>query len=661
MQKKHLHRLLLILALTGCGDSQYSDVNPYLSDKNAVALSFARGASHAVMIFGQADFAPAPKSTAPEPFVFRVHPHTGGSWIGGVHVDGFDRDAVRVSRTLNSLVLEDTTSGLQYVATALPSGEGIAFYLEGEAYSSVQFSLSHTLKDTLFLSGFKAGDRESYQLEDSTYFALAAAPDFTDDFKGHGFGFELRHELGEGRRRQVVVAFSDDAERAREVAHLYRGMTRKKLEQAVRDSLAAQLAFSLHTGDERTNEAFALLAAALANSGTRVSTSTPSETEEGASMARALFLASREAPRTATSTEATSLSHRIRWGSEAYRAALEYGAIDEDALKTLTREVLAEVAKLGGEYSGDLFVVGDEAVGDTLLRLAMAHVRYAALQTLCADISFYRGDRDAEGNFRKEANRAAKNARRFFTQAGRVYEATHAVADSALRTPLEAFFAESDTVESGLTILEIMAVDPPDSLQYVHAGAHYGFNFLAEKPASVIPSALDGFAWQRWTAHRFANDYKITQTPDLDSLLSLLLEGPMPGTLTGDPGHDGEPSLAVMAAAFQNLAELYLGVHPNWLQRRVEILPRPPQQWGRTAARIPISTGFIHLDFDFDNGAAYVSTSGLKSKLDVIFGYPLPTGGFVRTQFALSPDEPRVRIRMERDSENRVKLNVKED
>lgn len=225
---------------------------------------------------------------------------------------------------------------------------------------------------------------------------------------------------------------------------------------------------------------------------------------------------------------------------------------------------------------------------------------------------------------------------------------------------LEMFFAESDSEEADITITVTAASNPPDTLRYVREGAFYGFTWLAERPSAIIPDSLDGFIWQKWTAYRFAGDYSITQTPDLDSLISLLLQGPLPGALTTDPGHGGEPSLPVMAAAFQNFAELYLGFQPDWLRQRVDILPRPPQTWGHTVARVPLGPGFLHLDFDFENSRAVVSIRDFEGKLDVFFGYPLPSGGFVRTQFALSPAEPRVRIKMVRDSENRVKLNVKE-
>jgi hypothetical protein len=193
----------------------------------------------------------------------------------------------------------------------------------------------------------------------------------------------------------------------------------------------------------------------------------------------------------------------------------------------------------------------------------------------------------------------------------------------------------------------------------VQSGAHYGFSWISEKPTSLIPAAMDGFSWQKWTAFRFANNYKIIETPDLDSTFKLLLDGPLPGTLSDDPGRGGEPSLAVMGAAFENLAVLYLGYHPNWMQHRVDLEPRQPQVWGHTVARLPFGPGFLHLDYNFANEYAAVGISDLNAHVDVFFGFPLPTGGFTRTQFVLSPEQPRCRVWLKRDSENRVKLDVK--
>ena len=72
----------------------------------------------------------------------------------------------------------------------------------------------------------------------------------------------------------------------------------------------------------------------------------------------------------------------------------------------------------------------------------------------------------------------------------------------------------------------------------------------------------------------------------------------------------------------------------------MDLEPRPPQSWGHTKARIPFGSGFILLDYDFENSKAIIAMQGIDGKLDVFFGCPLPTGGFARTQFALSEDAP---------------------
>ncbi len=658
MQTKHLHVLLPILLLIGCGSEKFSSDNPYLHDTKTVELSFPDAASDPVMCFGEVDLAVAPQSEAGDPFSIQMHPQTGGRWIGGLKVDGFNFDAAKVSRTLSSLVIDDSTSNWRYAASALPGGSGVAFYLEGEVYTDVRFTLAPAIKDTLFLRGFKGDRVETYLLEDSSYLAVTSAPSFADKSEARGLGFEMHRRLKDGKKRQVILAFAPTANRAKEIASTYRGMTRDKLERAARDTLAQDIAFSLRTDDDRTNEAFALLSAALVNAENRVSLGSHAQIEDGAAATCGLFLASGDRPTIAFATDRKTQSLRVRWGSAAYRDALIYGMADDDSLKNASLAVLEDVASLSGEYAKDLLALDPEVAGDTLQRLAEAHVRYAELLTLCGDISVARGDRDAEANFRREALRAAKNGRRFFREAGALYRQDQDGGGLEDPLALPAPEEEADSEDVALTLPATGSGNPPDTLRYARTGARYGFSWLAERPQELMRTTLDGYTWQKWTAQRFADDLKVTQTPDLDSLLTMLLQSPVPGVLTADPAHDGEPSLAVMAVSLENLSELYLGVHPNWMQHRVDVLPRPPQRWGKTAARVPFGTGFLILEYDFENSVAYVGMKGIERQLDIFFGYPLPTGGFSRTQFALSPDEPRMEIKMSRDSENRVKLDV---
>ena len=572
-------------------------------------------------------------------------------------VPGFDYDNARVKRTLTRLMIEDTVAGLKYVVVPLPHGSGVVFYLEGETYSAVAFHLARTPKDTLFLNAKKVDGVEQYLLEDSSYLAIAPASGFADEFETSGIGSFLQRELKNGKRH-VVLAFDRDARRARQVAETYVKMKREQLENAVLDSLASILAFSLMTEDDETNRAFAVLSASLANAQPQLGLNSPAEIEQAAACATGMFLASRARTNVAFgSNRAKNLSPRVRWGPGAYRAALFYGMAAEDSLKRVSLDVLANAAKLHGEQAENLFVLGDDAVSDTLMKLAIAHIRYAEILNLCADIAAARGDRGAETSYRRDSGTAYKSARRYFAGSKSYYRSLPPEQELTLTEKMSALEAELDDVE--LMLSDERLVPPPDTALYVSAGAHYGFSWLAEKPSAILPESLDGYTWQKWTAYRFGNDYKVTQTPDLDSTIAVLLHGPLPGALTENPGVGGEPSLPVMAAAYENLAELYLGFRPNWLIRRVDLEPRPPQSWGHTKARIPFGSGFILLDYDFENSKAIIAMQGIDGKLDVFFGCPLPTGGFARTQFALSEDAPKVRIRAERDIENRVKLSVK--
>lgn len=659
MQKKHLHGLLLILLLIGCGGPKFSEESPYLAEKKALEVGFEGKLPAPVMLWGPVELRTTNPSQYSEPFAFHVFPYSERAWIGGLEVEGFDRKVARVKRSLTSLIIEDSVAGLRTIAMPLPHGAGVAFYLEGETYSLVTFHLSQGSKDTVFLRQREAGAVEQYQYGEA-HVAILASPAFEGESADETQG--VARSLKEGKRRQVVVAVDRTANGARALAEAYGGLKRAELEAAVVDSLRSELAFSLHTEDANTNRAFALLAAALAEAAPRVNMQHRLSPENIARLTPALFLASRARPSLVFAPgSAKEMSQRVRWGLEAYRAAVQYGMADTDSLKEAALRVLTETARLHEEYSSNLFALGDETIPDTLLRLAVAHVQYAELQALCGDISLARGDREAELSYRADAARAAKNARRYFDEAGRLYRAaqlgTKPAPDKYALAP-----ADPDSVDDPeeLVIGGVNFALPPDTLRFVQAGAHYGFAWIAEKPAQLVPPEIDGYSWQKWVASRFATDYKVTQTPDLDSTIKLLLEGPLPGTLTESPGHDGEPSLASMGAAFENLAGLYLGYHPQWMQHRVDLEPRPPQTWEHTAARVPFGPGFIHLDYDFANEVAFVGISGLDSRVDVFFGFPLPTGGFTRTQFVLSPEEPKVKIRLHRDSDNRIKLAVKE-
>jgi hypothetical protein len=89
----------------------------------------------------------------------------------------------------------------------------------------------------------------------------------------------------------------------------------------------------------------------------------------------------------------------------------------------------------------------------------------------------------------------------------------------------------------------------------------------------------------------------------------------------------------------------------------VDIEPRLPESWGHTTARVPFSDGFILLEYDFAREFAIVGAAGLSDPLEVFFGYPLETAGYLRTQFVLQPGDHPMRINLEHKAENRLDLN----
>ncbi|MDD5087750.1 MAG: hypothetical protein PHI18_02990, partial [bacterium] len=190
----------------------------------------------------------------------------------------------------------------------------------------------------------------------------------------------------------------------------------------------------------------------------------------------------------------------------------------------------------------------------------------------------------------------------------------------------------------------------PDTLLLLRLGADYGFPWIADRPATFWTSELqpDGFLWQKWLVWRFRDDLKIQQTPDFDSLTALLLNGAWPGPLPDD----------ALAAAFQNLAELYLGIRPAATIGRVEIEPRLPAGWGKTRARVPYERGAIEVTYAFADDYADVGMADVSHELAVFFAYPLANGGFLRTQFSLVPGKHPQRIKLRRESDNRYRLET---
>jgi hypothetical protein len=318
--------------------------------------------------------------------------------------------------------------------------------------------------------------------------------------------------------------------------------------------------------------------------------------------------------------------------------------------------VVAGLSSLQRDYaSGDMEVLSDWTNKDELMRLAVAHVQLADLMTVGEEISLAQGEHEAQGAYRKEALRARRTARRLFTESVRQYRGLPESKQEKLTEVLDS----TDTEDFPEPPLPVFSATFPDTSLFLLAGARYGFNWLDDRPELFWNPRLGvgAFVWQRWTAHRLRSDVALKRTADYDSLLSYLLNGGIPGVLTPRPRVPDEPSLPAMAAAFQNLAEVYLGVRPDAFRHRVDIEPRLPESWGHTTARVPFSDGFLLLEYDFAREFAIVGAAGLSDPLEVFFGYPLETAGYLRTQFVLQPGDHPMRINLEHKAENRLDLN----
>jgi hypothetical protein len=380
-------------------------------------------------------------------------------------------------------------------------------------------------------------------------------------------------------------------------------------------------------------------------------------------LARARWLTTREAPNLLYDPGSGyfSLDDRVRWAERAFAETFDYGMVGRDSLSDLLYSTLASLSHLQAEYVGSSpEILEDNLAPDSLTDLASAQIRYAALMTLGERLCIARGDYDGEITYRRDAARAYKAARAKFEAAGEHYWSAETRSQIM---HLDEFGDIRVWNELELNADEIARREgpPPDTLAYLETGARYGFNWLSTKPRELMiaEALLDGYIWQRWTAFRFRDSLALVETPDLDSLIALLFDGPVPGVLTQIPTRGGPPSLVVMSAMLENLAELYLGVQPDMLTRKVTIEPRLPAKWGHTMARVPMGEGYVHLDYDFEHNRAAISTSGIADSVTVFFGYPLKTGSWARTQFALTETAPEQVVTAEIDSENRVRLILK--
>ncbi|MBU0508414.1 hypothetical protein KKH27_06210 [bacterium] len=666
MQKLQLHLLLLILLVAGCASSERDAQNPSLSGKSKLSLIIA-DTSRASLQLGPARLDVPPGSVAALrlqqgdiPAPWRLH-----WWTNELPLY---RESQRVTRSLISLIVADTAAGTTEQAVLLPGGRGLAYAVFGRSLDTLSISIAC---DSLALRTIPLHKHRSRtwtaDLGSSRYLAVAVSgrnPQGKFVEQGEATPAGWRFTTAPGKRRQIVLAFAGSADSAAALAEEYVRLKPEKIEKRTLAALNKRVAFQLHTQDERANQVHALLAAALTDA---TPSAVPEERlliESDARLAAGCFLASRSRPAIVFPPDPQDVTPQqkqdvLRWGSGAFRAALAYGMAEEDTLKQISLDVLSGLTSLQADYvTADLEVLATPGIADSLLRLSLAHIRLAGVMGLGSDVALARGDRNSQGIFQGEAGRAARKGRGLFQRAILQQREQEILLEQA---ELLGIF---DPVAEELILLEQKMERPAydDTLLLLQIGADYGFNWIADNPLPLWKADrhTDGFLWQRWTDFRFRTDLKMLEIPDLDSLTTLLLEGSIPGLLTESPALDGAVSPCVMAASFQNLAELYVGVRPGALRDRVDIEPRLPSRWGRTSARVPFKRGYVTVTYAIADDYAVVGMDGIDHELDVFFAYPLAEGGYLRTQFKLAPGKHPQRITKKRESDGRLRLLVEE-
>jgi hypothetical protein len=672
MQKKHLHLFLLLLVFIGCSHPQFTEKNPYLIDKEKFVLTYEADAPIDVLV-GACEMKVAGHHVPS--FRVRLYPLLTDFW--DIQWENERREPLPLPhqithRSLVALIVQDSLSELTERAIPLPDGHGVSCYLETKTKASYSVTITAAASDSLDAAVLQKVNEQLYSLTgpNGSLVMIGASETIKTALRISPAGKPpaWRFVLDAATEPQIIVTTGLNAADARREAQYYQNAYAEVVHARTMESLDKHAAFSLQTSDDRTNRIFALLATALVDATPRLSHRTKVRIEDEAQMATALFLASRERPTAVFAPAGTAYGDQqrrdnLRWGVAAYATVFDYGTVGDDSLKRIANEAITELSRLQGEYStADLEAVADEAIKDSLMRLATAHVRLAGLMALGEEVSFVRGDAEAQGNFRRDALRAARRAQQVFALTARLYRERQSQQPSRLESVLDTTAVDVDD-DIQLETTRAPVISFPDTALYLAAGARYGFNWLDDRPERLWNPrlAVGGLTWQRYLAYRFKGNLKLTASGDFDSLCTFLQDGPLPGLLTADPGRYGEPSLPVMAAAYQNLVEVYLGVRASFFEHKVFIEPRLPAGWGHTAARVPYGPGYLTLEFNFAQHYAVVGMSGMPYDVMVYLGYPLEDGGFERAQFTLEKGAHPQRIDFERDEkDNRTRLRVNE-
>ena len=671
MQTKHLHLLLLFLLLTGCTKPKVVRENPYLADKSAIDLVVPAN-TPPILWLGSCELR-VQGYTVPA-FRMRLYPQMERAWE--VQWENERQEPLALPhqithRTLASLVVRDSLSELTELAIPLPRGEGSAFYLESRVKQAYALTLSAAQNDTLWTGDARKLGENLYGINvPGGGVMVVGTPDaFTSVTKisAAGKAPAWRFVLKATREPQLLVSIGATEAAARRQTQYFLNAIAEVVHARTVEEINHSAAFQLCTESDTTNRTYALLAAALTHASARLKQNTHLQIEDAAQSAAALYLASRARPETVFPGGPVLEQQQrdnLRWGSASFGAALNWGMAGDDTLRRIADDVIKGLVRLQREYStSDLEAAADPGVKDSLMRVASAHVRLAGLLALAEDISYARGDREAQGSFRSDALRAGRRARQAFNESARMHIMSELEQGkvSSLESILDTtgINAPPDTTHDDAAF---QLITYPDTALFLAAGARYGFGWLSDTPLTMWNPrlALGAFTWQRWIAFRCRSDLRVVPVADLDSLGAMLWSGPLPGLLTTEGGTFGEPSLLVMAAAFQNLAEIYLGVKPQALDHKVFIEPRFPTAWGHTAARVPFGPGFLELDYHFPESYAVIGVTGVPFEVSVYFGYPLENGGFERAQFTLEPGRHPQRIELVRERGNRISLQMSE-
>ena len=468
----------------------------------------------------------------------------------------------------------------------------------------------------------------------------------------------------EGKSVQVVLARSDNHDDAIRFVRDYLGKKAGEVEALVLEKIKDRFALQINTENDNANTAIALLQSSLLGANQYIPYVNPDDAVVMSDVAAGLFLNSRNQPLITRIMEGgsdplgISEDELIFSSANGICAVTSYGILQDENLSDFTSKIMAALTRLDAGYTADERVILDSSIEDTLMNKAVSYVRFADLMTLGQEISSIRGQSIPTGVYRRKALDAAKLAQKAFTASYRDYRDAKLIQKSHRRAA-DKQEQESETTDPLLLPDEENQIisSYPDTTAFLKAGARYGFNVISRDPTELIANSSywSAFFWQQWVRYRFQTSSALHTTSDSDSLFTVLLEGPSPGWLT----NRDQPDLAASSqSTLRNIAEIYLGVQPDWADNKLKINPRMPNSWGRTAARLPLGAGFLYVEYDFLNETATVRIENIQQELDVLFYYPLPSEKTLRTQFKLAENRPEVTLFITRDRGDRMNLEI---